>query len=290
MKQKKVEIMIHGHRGCRGILPENTIEAFTQAVEMGVDVLEMDVVLTADDDILVSHDPFMQHEICLKPDGSPITESEELSLNIFRMTTADARSYPCGKKKHPRFPTQRPFPSHKPTLPEVSKFLRNFCRENNYEMPLLNIEIKSKPEWDNVFHPEPAAYVQKFINQFDTLKIDHITIIQSFDTRILEELHKQSPETKLVLLSEDKEKNPADKLSELSFHPYGYSPEYHLIDEATVQFCNEKNIKLIAWTINETFDMKRLMDMGVTHIITDYPQRALKILKREAPETVDSTQ
>ncbi|MBL0316049.1 MAG: hypothetical protein IPP69_09790 [Flavobacteriales bacterium] len=97
------KIHVHGHRGWRGQYPENSVIAFTEAVKLGVDVLEMDVVLSADHQLIVSHDPFMHHEICTKPDGSAISASEEEKLNIYQMNLLDIQQYVIGTKFIPDF-------------------------------------------------------------------------------------------------------------------------------------------------------------------------------------------
>src|SRR3954469_18024422 len=82
-----------GHRGCRGLMPENTIPAMIKALDLGVNTLEMDVVITADSQVLLSHDPYFNHELTTKPDGSYVTPEEEKDLNIFKMTYAETQRF-----------------------------------------------------------------------------------------------------------------------------------------------------------------------------------------------------
>ena len=96
-----------GHRGCRGLMPENTIPAFLKAIELGVTTLEMDTVITKDKKVLVSHEPFFNHEITTQPNGNYIHENEEKLFNIFKMNYADTLSFDVGLKAHPRFPEQK---------------------------------------------------------------------------------------------------------------------------------------------------------------------------------------
>src|SRR5262245_19024474 len=96
-----------GHRGCRGLMPENTIPAMINALDLGVTTLEMDAVITRDNKVVMSHEPFFNHEIATKPDGSYVTEAEEKSLNIFLMTYDEVKKYDVGMKPHPRFPQQK---------------------------------------------------------------------------------------------------------------------------------------------------------------------------------------
>lgn len=270
-------ISIHGHRGCRGLLPENIIPAFVYALELGVDALELDVVLTGSGDILVSHDPFMSHEICLHPDGLPISKVEEMSLNIFQMSTIEAQTFRCGTIAHQRFPDQKLIAGNKPTLTGLVAFIKDFCLRNDLKIPLWNIEIKSHTDWDNIFHPSPKDYVAQFLAQFDGLDIRESVIIQCFDSRVLEELHKQAPTLKLVLLTDNLTKADEEILAGLSFRPYGYSPTYTRINESTVIYCRDHDIVLLAWTVNEESDILKMIDVGVLHIITDHPDRAMRI-------------
>jgi glycerophosphoryl diester phosphodiesterase len=274
---------IHGHRGCRGMWPENSLKAFETAVELGLEAIELDVVLTGDGDILVSHDPFMHHEICSHPDSSDVAPEEEMSLNIFRISTTQAQTYWCGMRPHPRFPEQKQFACHKPTLIEAEHYVNELLtRKNKSSSDILwNIEIKSQPEWDTLYHPAPIDYVSMFLHQFTNLGIDDHCVIQSFDPRILEQLHIQAPNLRLVLLNEDSSKTAELKLRELSFKPFGYSPNFTLIDESVVTYCTANKIELIAWTVNEKKDLEKMQMLGVKHIITDYPELALKILRKK---------
>ncbi|MFM9984794.1 MAG: glycerophosphodiester phosphodiesterase family protein [Flavobacteriales bacterium] len=276
-------VSIHGHRGCRGMWPENSLKAFEVALELGLEAIELDVVLTGTGDLLVSHDPFMHHEICSHPDRSEVTPDEEMSLNIFRMSTTQAQTYRCGMRPHPRFPEQIQFECHKPTLLETVNYVHELLSKKNKSTNeiLWNIEIKSQPQWDDIYHPAPDEYVRRFLLQFVHLQIDDHCVIQSFDPRILEQLHIQAPNLRLVLLNEDATKTAESKLRELSFKPFGFSPNFTLIDESVVAYCITNKIELIAWTVNEKKDLEKMQQLGVKHIITDYPERALELFHKK---------
>jgi len=274
------QITIHGHRGCRGLLPENTIPAFHKALDLGVNAIEIDLVCTADGRLLVSHDPYMLHDICTKPDGSLISDKEEKSLNIYKMTLQEAQSYICGTLPHPRFTEQRQVKTYKPSFIEFVTDLREYCHLKNKPFPLLNIEIKSEPEWDSLFHPVPDEYTNIFLDEFNLLKIEEKSLIQSFDPRILESLHSKQPKLKLMLLVGGEKKDVASNLSVLSFKPYAYCPHFGLVDEGVVKYCDDNNTKLIVWTVNELEDIQRVLDVGVRNVITDYPNRANEVVER----------
>ncbi len=273
------ETTIHGHRGCRGWWPENTIKSFQEALCFGATAIELDIVLTKNGDVLVSHDPYMHHTICSKPDFSTISEVEELSLNIFEMTTEEAQQYCVGIVPHSKFPEQHLYRTSKPLLKDAITQTILFAHSNlKLKKPTLwNIEIKSKQEWDNIFHPEPAQYVESFLKHFNAVPIKDCSVIQSFDARILEELHNQDPSLRLVYLSDSKAMSVIEKLSELSFVPFGFSPNYLLLNDDTIHTCTDRNIELMVWTVNEVEDLKRMLDIGIRHIITDYPDRIIEL-------------
>src|SRR5262245_7377472 len=115
-----------GHRGCRGLMPENTIPATINALKLGVITLEMDAVITKDNKVVMSHEPFFNHEITTKPDGNYVTESEEKSLNIFLMSYDEVKKYDVGMKPHPRFPQQKKMHVVKPLLSDLIDSVQNY--------------------------------------------------------------------------------------------------------------------------------------------------------------------
>lgn len=268
---------LEGHRGCRGLMPENTIPAYLKALDIGVTTLEMDAVITKDSQVVMSHEPFFNHEITTKPDGSLVSEAEEKSLNIYRMTYLEAERFDVGLRPHPRFPEQKKIPAHKPLLKDVFDSVNQYCREHKMPVPFFNIETKSHPETDNIYHPEPSRFVELLMDVIKEKKMEDRVIIQSFDFRTLQYLHQYYPAIKTAALIEDYDKLPFDRqLEKLGFIPAIYSPAWELVTPKLVKACKEKNVKLVPWTINEPADMKRLVDMGVDGLITDYPDRFQK--------------
>jgi glycerophosphoryl diester phosphodiesterase len=271
MSEQNAKIRFHGHRGCRGLLPENTLPAFVHAWRNGTPVLELDIVLSSDSELVVSHDPFMHSEICAMPDGSPILPEDEMSFNIFRMTSKEIKQFPCGTFPHPRFPQQMQHLSHKPLLSELVDSIRALAIKENRPLPEWNIEVKSRPEWDGVYHPHPDDYAMLFLRELGKIHFESDVYIQCFDHRILNALHKLAPRLKLVYLSEDEGKDIRTKLSELNFKPFGFSPNYTLVNREMLNYCADHGLKLFVWTVNDAAEMERLYEMGVTEIITDYP-------------------
>ncbi|MFO0414793.1 MAG: glycerophosphodiester phosphodiesterase family protein, partial [Bacteroidota bacterium] len=110
---------LQGHRGCRGLMPENTIPAMLHAMDLGVTTLELDVVISADGKVVVSHEPWMSSEIATKEDGKQVIHAEEKNLNLFRMNYTEIQKFDVGLKPHPRFPDQKKMKVVKPLLTDV---------------------------------------------------------------------------------------------------------------------------------------------------------------------------
>lgn len=267
-----IQFDTQGHRGCRGLMPENTIPAMINALDLGVTTLEMDAVITKDNKVVMSHEPFFNHEITSKPDGSYVTESEEKSLNIFLMTYDEVKKYDVGIKPHPRFPKQKKMNVVKPLLSDLLDSVQNYVAIHKRPLPYFNIETKATPATDNVYHPEPARFVETLMSVIKEKRIQERVIIQSFDLRTLQYLHDKYPSVKTAMLIEDYDKRGLkDQLKALGFLPTIYSPEYSLVTEDLVKSCHGQKIKVIPWTVNDKVTIDKLKALGVDGIISDYP-------------------
>ncbi len=235
---------LKGHRGCR-LMPENTLPALIKAVELGVSTLEMDVVISGDGQVVVSHEPRMSHEICLHPDGRPVEEREEKKLNLYLLSYAEIQMYDCGMKVHPRFKEQKKMKAVKPTLAMVVDGVRKFVEENNYKQPYYNIEIKSVPSEYNVYQPDPDKFVEMVAAEIQWLGIKEITTIQSFDINVLEVLNKRPGQKHTTAYLVEKGKDLKSNLEKLTFKPDIYSPLYTLVSEATIIACHQQGIGII---------------------------------------------
>jgi len=261
-----------GHRGCRGLMPENTIPAMINALELGVTTLEMDAVITKDNKVVMSHEPFFNHEITTKPDGSYVSESEEKSLNIFLMDYDEVRKYDVGMRQHPRFQQQQKMKVSKPLFDDLLDSVQKYITSHKRPLPYFNIETKTTPLTDNIYHPEPAKFVETLMSVITEKGIEERVIIQSFDFRTLQYLHEKYPSVKTAMLIEDYDKRGLkDQLEALGFLPTIYSPEYSLVTEDLVKSCHGQKIKVIPWTVNDKATIDRLKALGVDGIISDYP-------------------
>ncbi len=272
------KVVVQGHRGCRGLLPENSLPAFELALQTGVSTLEFDVVVSADSVVIVSHEPFMNPEICTYPDSTVIQPSEAESLNLYQMRFDSIRQYVCGTFPHPRFPEQEQIKCNKPALLETLQHISSFCSENNIALPALNIELKSKEEWYGLYQPYPEEFVRLLHEALQNARIKFNISLQSFDMNILRAVRASYSEYRLVCLNENPEITMDQLFAELGFVPEVYSPNYSMVDEALVEECAARSIGLSVWTVNEEEDMQRMLEMGVRDIITDYPARLIKLL------------
>ena len=274
---------VQGHRGARGLKPENTIPAFLTALDYGVTTLELDVVITKDKKVVVSHEPWMFSSICLTPDGNTISEKDEKKYNIYELTYEEVKKFDCGSIGNARFPEQEKIKISKPLLSDVivaaETHIKSYTR---YEVD-YNIEIKSEKELYGKFQPHPEEFSDLVFNLIDQyLPLDRV-VIQSFDLKVLQYFHEKYPQVRLAALVEN-EKSAEANLKELGFIPSIYSPYFKLLDNNTVKELKTKvvssdekkprKMRVIPWTVNEEKDMLALKGMGVDGFITDYPNRA----------------
>jgi glycerophosphoryl diester phosphodiesterase len=261
-----------GHRGCRGLMPENTIPAFKNAIDLGVTTLEMDAIITKDKQVILSHEPFFNHEITTKADGSFVKEEEEKSLNIYEMTYEQTQQFDVGLKPHPRFEKQQKMAAHKPKLADVIDSAEAYTKAKSLPPIQYNIETKTKPETDDTYHPKPDEFVELLIAVIKEKKIEDRVIIQSFDIRTLQYLHSKYPEIKTAYLFElPSTKSLSERLQDLGFKPTIYSPEFITVTPEIIKECHDAGIKVIPWTVNDVEKMKELKQMGVDGVISDYP-------------------
>lgn len=261
-----------GHRGARGLAPENTLAAFITALQYpSITTLELDVVISGDRQVVVSHDPWMSPSICLHPDGNRIRDRKE-QINLFKLPYAEIRTYDCGSKGHRHFPRQQAIPAVKPTLSEVVREVDRYCREHGRPLPNFNIELKAKPKWDDRYTPVPSAFVELVYKEVRKLDITGRCCLQSFDPRILRLLHQTDPNLTLAYLLEFPFQ--LEKVEEaLGFRPNVISPYYKLVSRSLVEQVHHRGMRIIPWTVNRTRHMEHLMELGVDGMITDYPDR-----------------
>lgn len=263
---------LHGHRGCRGLMPENTIPAFIKAVDLGAKTLEMDVAVSAEGELIASHEPYFSADICLDPLGNEFSEHRAHEFRILDMKYSEIEQFDCGSKPNPRFPDQASFRVSKPRVADLIDAVDDHCRINNLPLPCYNFELKSRPEWDDYFTPPPAVFAKIMYGLIQEKNLSNRSIVQSFDVRMLQEYNMLEPGFYGALLV-DNNLSPEDNLVKLGFTPPIYSPNYVLVTQELVDWCHERDMKIYPWTVNEIQAMQLMLDMGVDGLITDYPDR-----------------
>lgn len=268
---------IEGHRGCRGLMPENTIPAFKKAIDLGVTTLELDVCISKDGQVVISHEPYMNALFCSKPNGSPVTKADEKLLNLYKMPYAEIKKYDSGIRGNVLFPEQQKLATFKPLLRDMLKACENYIKLNNLPKVQYNIEIKSEEQEYGISQP---ATVKEFSDLVYHEIITQISperiILQSFDFNVLKYWHLQFKEGKykkvrLSALVEDEMVDPS--LEKLGFNPDIFSPYYKHLIKRRVDMCHDKGIKVVPWTVNEIVTMKEIKALGVDGLISDYPNR-----------------
>jgi glycerophosphoryl diester phosphodiesterase len=261
---------IQAHRGGRGLMPENTVPAMRRALDLGATTLEMDIAISQDKQVLLSHDPFMNADFVYRPDGQPIAKAEEKSLKIYQMPYAEIRRYDVGSHGNPKFPQQQKLPTYKPLLAEVIDSAEAYARRRKRPAPFYNIETKTTPAGDGTNHPAPEEFVRLLLAVVQAKGIQRRVIIQSFDPRTLEVVHQAQPALRTALLVDNRE-GLEKNLARLSFTPSIYSPAYKLVTSDLVQACHLRHIQVIPWTVNTAVEARQLVEQQVDGIITDYP-------------------
>jgi glycerophosphoryl diester phosphodiesterase len=262
--QSAPKILVHGHRGARAVRPENTMPAFEYAIGVGVDVLELDMAVTKDNVLVISHDLEMNRKICQGPEGPAA---------IREMTLAQVKQWDCGTLKNPEFPNQQPVPgAKKPTLDEVFALATKGAFEFNVE---TKIDAK-RPE----LAPEPAAYAKLVVDAIRKHKLEKRVMVQSFDFRTLAEVKKIAPEIRLSALYAGLPKSFTKISKEASDAPI-VSPHYLLVTRKKVKKAHEANLQVVPWTANTPKVWRNLVAEEVDAIITDDPAALIEYLKQK---------
>jgi glycerophosphoryl diester phosphodiesterase len=250
------EHKIFGHRGCRGIYPENTIEGFKKAISFGVDGIELDVVVNKNQELVISHESYIDTNYCLT------NKLDNESLNIYKMNITEIQKIDCGSKFVKEFPNQLKVKERKPTFKEFKKEL------NEYNGDIL-FEIKCEYNLVNEYFPEYENYAKIIFKETRYSKHLDKIYFMSFDYRILNELFKIMPNSKYIYLSSNKEFEQEMKF--LNFEPYGVGLDYNIISQKIIDFVHNKKHVIYGWTINDKENSKTLTSMGLDGVITDYP-------------------
>lgn len=273
-----MEFEIQGHRGSRGLMPENTIPAFKKAIDLGVHTLELDVVISKDKKVVVSHDPFFNPNCTTDPSGKFITKENQ--GNLYQLTYEEIKKYDVGLRGNKDYPEQQKMAVYKPLLEDMIRESEKYAKAKGVKPLKYNIEIKSEEKEYDISQPrveEFSELVYKVI--IKQLPPERVTL-QSFDYNVLKFWHKQIEQKKykpiiLSALIEPFDNNDVKfNLEKLGFKPQIWSPYFAQATEKRVKELHELSIKVIPWTVNKREDMEKVKAVGCDGLITDYPDRA----------------
>jgi glycerophosphoryl diester phosphodiesterase len=255
------KILVHGHRGARAMRPENTLPAFEYAILAGVDVLELDMAVTKDGVLVVSHDPYLEPPVCTGPQSKAV---------IHELTLAQLREWDCGKVQNPNFPKQTPVPGTRmPTLDQVF----DLASRGTFQ---FNIETKIFAD-----HPElsvtPEKFVELVLAAVRKHKLEKRVMLQSFDFRTLRAMKTIAPEIRLVALWEKGDRDFVSIAKEAGASVI--SPHYSLVTPEKVRAAHAAGLEVVPWTANDLADWDKLVAAQVDAIISDDPATLIAYLK-----------
>ncbi len=291
---------LQGHRGARGLAPENTLPAFARALALGVDTLELDTAVTRDGVVVIHHDLALNPEIARDRDGRWL---EKKGPPIHALTFAELQQYDVGRLKPgtnyaKRNPDQQPVDGTR-----IARLADLFAmvREKGDQRVRFNIEIKTHPAFaDETLAPEPFA--QALIAEIRRAGMGGRTTIQSFDWRSLQAAQRIAPEIPTVYLSAQQSwlDNIQAAAAEGSawtagfqFKAYGsvpamvkaaggavWSPYYGDLDAAKMHLARSLGLKVVVWTVNDAETAERMLELGVDGIISDRPDRMKALVEQ----------
>jgi glycerophosphoryl diester phosphodiesterase len=260
---------LQGHRGARGHAPENTLPGFERALAIGVTTLELDVGVTRDGVVVIHHDRRLNPDLARGPDGRWISAPGPLirDLNFAQLQRYDVGRIRPGSEYAQRFPHQKPVDGARiPRLDEL------FARSGS--MVRFNIETKlSADAPDETLAPEPFA--RALIAEIRRAGLESRSTIQSFDWRTLKVVEREAPQIATAYLTGSRNSDPK------KVHAAGgriWSPDFQQLTSAKVLTARSRGLKLIPWTVNEPADIRRMLELGVDGIISDYPDRVREAL------------
>jgi glycerophosphoryl diester phosphodiesterase len=262
-----------GHRGTRGLMPENTIPAMYKGLEVGANTIEFDIHITKDGQVVVYHDASFTPSYTTTPDGKDIPPAERARYTFYQMNYSDIRQFIIGEKPYPAFPEQQRMHSYAPLLSEMIDSVEAYTKQHN--MPPANylLEIKSSEKTDGKEQPSPEEYIEKMMTVKQLKTLGSRLYVQSFDMRPLQVMNRKYPSIKLGFLTSDKKHTFEQHLEQLGFTPYFYNPSSDLVTAELVKKCHDKQITIVPWTVQTVAEMQRLRSLGVDGIISDYPNK-----------------
>lgn len=271
MDQSFPTFAYEGHRGARGLYPENSIGAMKVAIDLPiVTTLEMDCHITKDKKVVVYHDDFLNPKFVTYSDGKELSGNDDKGL-IYDYTYDQLQKFDIGLKGNVDFPQQIKTATKIDLLADLIEESEKYANSKGKKM-FYNIETKSNEKKDNKAHPEPKEFSDLLLKVVYDKGIAPRTVIQSFDKRTIQYINKQYPSIRTSYLIDAKNtKTPQELVADLGFKPFIISPNYKIVTKKFVDEAHKLGIKIIPWTVNTKEEIEALKALKVDGIISDYP-------------------
>lgn len=260
-----------GHRGARGLYPENSVGAMKVAIDHPkVTTLEMDCHITKDKKVVVYHDDYLNPKFVTYSDGKELAGKDNRGL-IYDYNYDQLVKFDLGLKGNVDFPQQKKTSTKIDLLENLIEESEKYASSKGKKM-FYNIETKSNEKKDNSAHPEPKEFSDLLLKIVFEKNIDKRTVIQSFDKRTIQYINKQYPTIRTSFLIDAKvKKSPKELVEELGYKPFIISPNYKIVTKQFVDEAHQLGIKIIPWTVNTKEEIDALKALKVNGIISDYP-------------------
>lgn len=269
---------LQAHRGGAGLMPENTFTSMRNAMDLGVNTLEMDLQISGDGQVVVSHDNYFHPRYAIRPDGSYIEASDPKEY-LYTMPYDSIARYETGLRPSTVWPEKKNVSEHKPLASDLIDFVENYTREKHLSPMRYNIEIKSRAgKGEGTNWPEYRAFVDTCIPLLLSKGLGDRLAVQCFDVRALEYMREKYPEVVLSFLT-SKDPDIEEILGRLSFTPEWWSPHHSVISRENVAYCHALGIKVVPWTVDDPAEIQQMVDCGVDAIISNYPDRLIDVIR-----------
>ena len=271
-KQDFPAFSYEAHRGGRGLYPENSIGAMKMAIGLPkVTTLEMDCHISKDNKVVVFHDDYLNPKFIQYTDGKPLSGKDNKGT-VYDYNYADLSRFDIGSKFYKDFPKQEKTPTAIPLLADLIDETEALAKKMRTAPMFYNIETKSTEGKDGIYHPDPRQFSDLLLQVVIDKGIAPRTVIQSFDKRTIQYIHRTYPQIKTsYLISGKNKKNVAQLVEELGYRPFIISPYYTLVTPTFVNDAHKAGIKVLPWTVNDKAEIEKLKKLGVDGIISDYP-------------------